>query len=115
MNRIRLGLLAALAAVVALVGVTMLGATNTANAMPPTLFRITITNTTSPAMPISPGIILPHIDEGVLWVSGGTSGSALELLAEVGNPSALIDALNGQLIGEIPPGGSASSRNRDRE
>ena len=108
MNRIRLGLLAALAAVVALVGVTMLGATNTANAMPPTLFRITITNTTSPAMPISPGIILPHIDEGVLWVSGGTSGSALELLAEVGNPSALIDALNGQLIGEIPPGGSAS-------
>ena len=108
MNRIRLGLLAALAAVVALVGVTMLGATNTANAMPPTVFRITITNTTSPAMPISPGIILPHIDEGVLWVSGGTSGSALELLAEVGNPSALIDALNGQLIGEIAPGGSAS-------
>ena len=108
MNRIRLGLLAALAAVVALVGVTMLGATNTANAMPPTLFRITITNTTSPAMPISPGIILPHIGEGVLWVSGGTSGSALELLAEVGNPSALIDALNGQLIGEIAPGGSAS-------
>ncbi len=108
MNRIRLGLLAALAAVVALVGVTMLGATSTANAMPPTLFRITITNTTSPAMPISPGIILPHIDEGVLWVSGGSAGPGLELLAEVGNPSALIDALNGQLIGEIPPGGSAS-------
>ena len=108
MNRIRLGLLGALTAVVALVGVTMFGATNTANAMPPTLFRITITNTTSPAMPISPGIILPHIDEGVLWVSGGTSGAALELLAEVGNPSALIDALNGQLIGEIAPGGSAS-------
>ena len=108
MNRVRLGLLAALTAAVALVGVTTFGATNTANAMPPTLFRITITNTTSPAMPISPGIILPHIDEGVLWVSGGTSGPALELLAEVGDPSALIGALNGQLIGEIPPGGSAS-------
>ena len=108
MNRVRLGLLAALTAAVALVGVTMFGATNTANAMPPTLFRITITNTTSPAMPISPGIILPHIDEGVLWVSGGTSGPALELLAEVGDPSALIGALNGQLIGDIAPGGSAS-------
>ena len=108
MNRIRLGLLGALTAAVALVGVTMFGATNTANAMPSTLFRITITNTTSPAMPISPGIILPHIDEGVLWVSGGTSSPALELLAEVGNPSALIEALNGQLIGDIAPGGSAS-------
>ena len=108
MNRIRLGLLAALAAVVALVGVTMLGATNTANAMAPTLFRITITNTTSPAMPISPGIILPHIDEGVLWVSGGSAGPGLELLAGVGDPSALVSAPNGQLIGEIRPGGSAT-------
>ena len=76
--------------------------------MPPTVFRITITNTTSPAMPISPGIILPHIDEGVLWVFGGTSGRELELLAEVGDPSALLDALNGHMIDAIPPGGSST-------
>ena len=38
----------------------------------------------------------------------GPPAPGLELLAEVGDPSALIGALNGQLIGEIPPGGSAT-------
>ena len=92
MERIRAMLVAGLAAVVGLVGASLLGVGDTAHAMPPTIFKVTITNMTDPPSPISPGVLVGHCTDGVLWAADGHASAALEAIAEVGDPSAALAA-----------------------
>ena len=53
-------------------------------------------------MPTSPGIILPHIDQGVLWVSGGTAGPGVD--GGQPDPSRGAETLdNGEATSELMP------------
>lgn len=56
------------------------------------VFTVTITNATSPAMPISPGAFLVHTEPNEFWTVGGRASAALEAIAEDGDPSVAVEA-----------------------
>ena len=113
-------LIGGLLGVVALVGASLLGTSNSASAMPPAVFRITLTNLADPPTPISPGALVSHCEDGAFWSRGAMASPELELIAEVGNPSAAVaverqDSMDGvsfiqerHVIGEVGPGQSTS-------
>ena len=110
-----------LLAVLALVGATVLGTTTTTEAMPPSVFRVTIDNMTDPPTPISPGALVGHCEDGGFWAVGGKASSELELIAEVGDPTAAVAFIQDETamdmstfaqeryqIGAVEPGASVS-------
>ena len=121
MQGIRAVLVTGLAAVVGLVGASLLGVTDTANAMPPTVFKVTITNMSDPPTPISGGVLVGHCTDGALWAEGSLASAAIEAIAEIGDPGPAAgiettDSMMGEAdfiqerytIGEVGPGDSVS-------
>ena len=120
MTRVRFLLFGVLLAVAGMVGASLVGAVGTTTAMPPSVFRVTITNMTDPPTPISPGALVGHCEDGAFWSSGGLASAGLELIAEVGNPSAAVAVEQDETamgmsfvqerytIGEVGPGESVS-------
>ena len=109
-----------LLAVLALVGAAVLGTTKTTEAMPPSVFRVTIENMTEPPTPISPGALVGHCADDSFWAVGGHASGELELIAEVGDPTAAVAVSQDETamgmtfsqeryqIGDVGPGASVS-------
>ena len=120
MMRVRFLLFGVLLAVAGMVGASLFGAGGTATAMPPSVFRVTITNMTDPPTPISPGALVGHCEDGAFWSKGSSASAELELIAEVGNPGAAVAVEEEETamgvtflqerhtIGEVGPGESTS-------
>lgn len=77
----------------------------TVAAQSPTNFRVTITNTTSPEMVVTPGAYLIHTASGAFWSAGSTANLALERIAEVGNSGEAVAALGAVAIDAAPARG----------
>lgn len=92
---------------IALVAATLPGTTPPAEAAHPVTFRVTITNTTDPEQILSPGAWLVHTEAGALWARDGMTSPELELIAEIGEPSAVVAALGAGEIGPAPAKGAS--------
>ncbi len=90
MSRVRLLLIGGLAAVAGLVGATFAGLGDTATAMPPSVFRVTLTNMTEPASQISPGALVGHCEDGLLWSEGSAPSAGIVKIATMGEPSDVV-------------------------
>ncbi len=111
---------AGVVAVVALIGASLFGAIENTQAMPPTVFRVTLTNMTDPPTPISGGALVGHCEDGLLWSVGGAASAEIEQIAMSGDPNAAAAVVQEETamgmtfvqerytIGEVAPGESVS-------
>ena len=101
------GRMALLAGALAAVSALVVGTIAPAAAQSPQTFEITITNTTSPEMIITPGAYLVHNSMGAFWSAGGTAPLALERIAEVGEPGEAVAALSAVALTPAPAAGDS--------
>ncbi len=90
MSRLRLFLLGGLTAVAGLIGAMFVGLGDTATAMPPSVFRVTLTNMSEPATPISPGALVGHCEDNLFWREGSAPSAEITQIATMGDPSAAV-------------------------
>lgn len=94
-----------LALIVALVaGFALVGR---ATAESPVTFRVTITNTTSPEMVVTPGAYLLHKDVGAFWSAGSEANLSLERIAEIGDSGEAVASLGATALDAAPANGDA--------
>lgn len=102
------------------IGAAVWGLGSTTTAMPPSVFRITITNMTDPPATLSAGALVAHCADGDFWSEGGHASAEVKAIAEGGNPGAAVSLEQEETamgmtflqerynIGEVGPGASVS-------
>ena len=120
MNRVRVLLLAGLLTALGIATAVTLWSVNTAQAMPPSVFRVTVTNLTDPPTALSAGALVAHCADGAFWSEGGTASTELVQIAEHGDPVPAVGLEQEETamgmtflqeryaIGAVAPGESAS-------
>lgn len=90
MKKARLQLLTGLFAALAVAVAMLAWSGGPTRAMPPSVFRVTITNLTDPPTSLSPGALVAHCADGAFWSEGALANAELEQIATHGNPAAAV-------------------------